>query len=335
MTWNILAGSLDRIPQNTNQIPLKSRLPNILRLIVTNDPTIIALQEVEIDTFQVLATKLKTHGYRGQHCPRRHVTSAAVYASQTPFGQAIFWKNALLWHVQSARIPLRVYSTAPQVLQIVQLVDRWGGQYNIANVHLSPRLNSDIQYVQARMAVSIIDALGLIGPRQKPNAQVIFCGDFNSTPNSQACVYLQNIFQGVGDLDSAWTNIFRDNSLHTIDYILTLDKKNWRRSDSSVPNVPPQQFLSDHRPLICSLTYTQATSEGPWHIFKSTPTYVTVRSLCYFYNQTTCRNRDDCTHIHRCSKCGEKHPFRLHYSLHKANHGLTEAKQKDTGVKNI
>jgi len=333
LSWNILAESLEQIPQNTDSRPLSWRLPKILETVLHHRPAIIAFQEVELPAFQTISSCLKVHGYHGQHCLRRQLppfTDTPLSAPQLPappFGQAIFWKTALLRHTRSAHIPLRVYSKAPQVIQIIQLRDRWGAEYNVANAHLSPRPNSDIQGKQAHMIVSIAQALGLLGQNVKPHTQLILCGDLNSVPVSPACRYLHQFFQGIGNQDSPWTNVFRDHSKHTIDYILTARKKNWRVSPTRVLDTWAPNFLSDHRPVVSTVSYCSKEVRRPWNTFKAHVKSPLIQRVCHYYNQAHCRNGPQCYHIHRCSKCAEKHPFRLHFSSLETDSKEPDAKE--------
>ncbi|XP_045620387.2 nocturnin isoform X2 [Procambarus clarkii] len=275
MQWNILAQALGTHADNFVKCPpaaleWKTRRYRILEEIITHQPHIICLQEV--DHYRVLERVLDAQGYQGLFMPKPDSPCLYLPSNSGPDGCAVFWDNnrfkllaketrvVEVWHVQSNQVAI-----------LLVLEERTTGkQLVVLTTHLKARqgaLLSSLRNEQGKDLLSFLNEHRQVRP-------TIVCGDFNAEPSEP--VYTTMI-DGTTGLESAyallnggkepqystWKVRGDQDCCHNIDYIFYTPVSLHVEGGLDVPTekamgpgrVPNLSYPSDHFSLVCDFTF--------------------------------------------------------------------------------
>jgi endonuclease/exonuclease/phosphatase family metal-dependent hydrolase len=213
----------------------KLDLERIARIIRTENPDVVALQEVDQKTERTASIDQAAELARltGLH----HAFGKAMDYRGGAYGQAILSR----WPIKNAQIhqlPQRA-GREPRILFVAQ-IESPHGDLTFATTHLDHQLE-EVRLEQARALNKIL---------AETKIPALLCGDFNAGPESSTMKFLTELW-----LDTAGQNATNTIPAATprkrIDYILAAPKQNWTPETSRVLAEP---IASDHRPVLTRVT---------------------------------------------------------------------------------
>ncbi|XP_074650735.1 nocturnin-like [Tubulanus polymorphus] len=209
MQWNLLAQALCGADDNFVRCPpealkWKSRKWKILREILTYDPDVIALQEV--DHFDFLERALNSVGYSGTFEPKPDSPCLYVAGNDGPDGCALFYKRDKFEAVDRAFVTLAPdHPIANQVALCYKLrtVDD-GYEFVVTTTHFKAKNGHDaLRLLEAKHVVSYLK-------ENYADLPLVICGDLNAPPSEDAYKYMMN--NALLDLDSAYIKLKNDGA---------------------------------------------------------------------------------------------------------------------------
>jgi len=209
----------------------KLDLERIARLIRTERPDLVALQEVDEKTKRTGGVSQATE--LGRLTGLNYSFGKAMDYSGGGYGQAILSR----WPIKDAQVhqlPQRA-GREPRIVFVAQVQSPYG-DLTFATVHLDHQLE-EVRIDQARQLHKILTA---------SEAPAILCGDFNAGPESETMKFLFDSWLDTAG-ESAGNTIPAAAPRRRIDYILGGPKNRWKAEGSRVIAEP---IASDHRPVL-------------------------------------------------------------------------------------
>jgi endonuclease/exonuclease/phosphatase family metal-dependent hydrolase len=213
----------------------KLDLERIARIIRTENPDLVALQEVDQKTERTAS--IDQAAELARLTGLGHAFGKAMDYRGGAYGQAILSR----WPIKNAQVhqlPQRA-GREPRILFLAQ-IESPHGDLTFATTHLDHQLE-EVRLDQAR-------ALNKILAETKISA--LLCGDFNAGPESSTMKFLFEHWLDTAGENAANT-IPAANPSKRIDYILAAPKQNWTPETSRVLAEP---IASDHRPVLTRVT---------------------------------------------------------------------------------
>jgi mRNA deadenylase 3'-5' endonuclease subunit Ccr4 len=240
------------------------RAPRILQIILEHNPTIIGLCEVDGSIYtDYLEPELKKRGYVGFWSKK---------LSDLADGPALFWRSDSFALDAKEAFQLNGKDSQVALLSRLRGVSDTTKSLTVVVTHLKAKVG--FENVRESQVKSLWNRIGAFNVESFPT---VVMGDFNDTPESPACEFIQshNYFSayklhsptqsatGAGD-ESPWTTWKKRETevKRTIDYIW-LEKS--RFEVQKLLEIPKDEFLplllpaayypSDHLNLVAVVTY--------------------------------------------------------------------------------
>ena len=227
------------------------RVPALVQYVAALGADVVCLQEVEMDVFVALNTRLNAAGYLGQYARKRgsQPDGCATFYRQPAFElidtSVVEYTDGTRWKANSGHIALIVFlRTAGRVL-------------GIANTHLTwdPPGTSGAARVGDRQAQQLLNNCQAIGSTWDGG---LICGDFNATPDSQMVARFEGAGFQYAHAGLARTYTCKVNTeVKMIDYIFY--SRGFRSEPRDVVQISDQTVLpsvehpSDHLPVVARL----------------------------------------------------------------------------------
>jgi endonuclease/exonuclease/phosphatase family metal-dependent hydrolase len=210
-------------------------LERIARIIRTENPDLVALQEVDEKTERTANVSQAAELARltGLH----HAFGKAMDYHGGAYGQAILSR----WPITETKVhqlPQRS-GREPRIVLITK-IESPHGALTFATTHLDHQLE-EVRLDQARELNKIL---------AESKTPALLCGDFNAGPESSAMKFLSEHWLDTAG-DRAANTIPASNPRKRIDYILASPKNRWTTETSRVLEEP---IASDHRPVLTRVT---------------------------------------------------------------------------------
>jgi endonuclease/exonuclease/phosphatase family metal-dependent hydrolase len=210
-------------------------LGEIARVIAAEDPDLVALQEVDVNTQRSgafnqaaeIASRLDMHYYFAK----------AIDYQGGEYGVAILSKFPLE-ETRIHRLPSDEETGGePRIMATAKVTLPNGIPIRFGSTHLDAQREPVNRQLQIREIVNV---------SEKEDLPFILAGDFNATPDSDVMKYLDNSFQS--SCDKCPLTSSAQNPVRTIDHIVFRDPS----GKVTVANhrVPDEKTASDHLPVV-------------------------------------------------------------------------------------
>jgi protein angel len=230
------------------------RIPALVQHITDLGADVICLQEVELETFAALKSRLISMGY------------AAQYARKTggrTDGCATFYRQHA-FELIAARVVEYADGTQGQAnsghIALIVLLRDAGGIVGIANTHLSwdPPGTLNAARLGYRQALQLLNECQTMVPTCDG---WLICGDLNATPDSNVVVTLESAGFQYAHAGLAQTYTCKVNAdMKMIDYLF--HSSEFRAEPDRVVEISDQTVLpsseqpSDHLPIVARFSWT-------------------------------------------------------------------------------
>lgn len=183
MSYNVLSQSLLELhhylyeKQSPKMLSWSYRSQLILAEILTVNPDVLCLQEVEGNHIPTFYKRLERYGYQG-------VTK--MKTGYKPDGLAIFFKAPLIKLIESETVefkqPAVVQLATRDNVGLIAKLEKEGKRFLVANTHLlyNPK-RTEVRLAQLQIFLAEIDR---IRRKDSEHLNVLLMGDLNSTPES-------------------------------------------------------------------------------------------------------------------------------------------------------
>ncbi|ESO93950.1 hypothetical protein LOTGIDRAFT_95897, partial [Lottia gigantea] len=206
MQWNMLAQALSQGTDNFVKCPAEAlswdnRKLHIMEEILTHNPTILCLQEV--DQFNFLEKELGKVGYKGTFCKKPFSPCLDITPNFGPDGCAVFWKTSEVKEVKVENYIIKQkenYDTNQICILCCMKLKNIDSDIFVAVTHLkAKKYFNELRKQQSQFIAKLLQ-------EKCKNSPVILCGDFNADP--QELAYKEMVTKDL-NLNSAYT--FLDN----------------------------------------------------------------------------------------------------------------------------
>ncbi|XP_050415085.2 nocturnin [Patella vulgata] len=280
MQWNLLAQALSKGGDNFVLCPPEALVWDIRKLhimeeILTPDPTIVCLQEV--DHFKYIETELGKAGYKGTFFPKPFSPCLDITPNYGPDGCAIFWKSDAVDVINIKSVIIKEptgYETNQVCIVIhMKLKQSNNRELFVAATHLKAKKGYDqVRHLQSKFIDKLLKEMCGDSP-------VILCGDFNADPSEKA---YKELMSSDLELSSAYTflsenleeppfttNKVRGSPLGPVAYCRTIDFVLFSKNKLAVSSIlkfpteeeigekrlPSFNYPSDHLSLVCDFQF--------------------------------------------------------------------------------
>jgi endonuclease/exonuclease/phosphatase family metal-dependent hydrolase len=213
----------------------KLDLERIARIIRSENPDLVALQEVDEKTERT--GNISQAEELALLSGIRHALGKAMDYRGGAYGLVILSR----WPIKDPQVhqlPQRA-GREPRILFVAQ-IESPHGKLTFANTHLDHQLE-EVRLEQARALNKIL---------AETKSPALLCGDFNAGPESTTMKFLSEHWLDTAG-DHAANTIPAANPRKRIDYILAAPKNRWTTETSRVLEEP---IASDHRPVLTRVT---------------------------------------------------------------------------------
>jgi mRNA deadenylase 3'-5' endonuclease subunit Ccr4 len=251
-TYNVLATSYIQYARyrRTPKMVLDPawRVPALVQYVTTFAADVLCLQEVEMDVFAALNSRLNSAGYAGHYARK---------LAGKPDGCATFYRHPAFELIGTRVI---AYADGTQEtpdsghIALVVLLRAAGRSVGVANTHLiwAPADATATAQSSYRQALQLLNECQTMAP--SPDGWLI-CGDFNATPGSEIIALYENAgfhyaHSGLASIHTCKVNA----EAKMIDYLfhspeLRAEPRNmFRVSHEAV--LPSAEHPSDHLPVV-------------------------------------------------------------------------------------
>lgn len=213
-------------------------LDAIVETIRNEDPDIVALQEVDVNTersgsgnqAEKIASLLKMHYFFGK----------AIDYEGGEYGVAILSKFPLA-EGKVNRLPTQAGTNGePRILVTAKIITPKGNEIRFGSTHLDAQREPTNRLLQIRKIVELA---------QDEELPLIVAGDFNAVPDSEVINILTNSF-GLTCSDCPFTSS-ANNPVRTIDYIAFHPPSGKFKVENHY--VVKEDYASDHLPIVSNL----------------------------------------------------------------------------------
>lgn len=219
-------------PSRVNYIDL----PAVAKVIIDSKADLVGLQEIDVNTLRS-GKQINQAAELGKLTGMHYYFAKGIDFQGGDYGIAILSRFPII-KAEKLALPMKPDVGGEDRVMALATIELWNGkQFIFANTHLD--LKPENRILQANAIVNYLDKMQL---------PVIFCGDLNTSPGSEAMKVFDSHFKR-SSIENGFT-FPQNNPDREIDFILYKPKERFKIISHKIIS---ETYASDHLPLLVEL----------------------------------------------------------------------------------